>query len=256
MNAAERRMEIFSLLQEKQSVEVQELANRFAVTTMTIRRDLSLFEKQGLITTSYGGAYLNKNSSVEPSFSIKSSQHLDKKQAIGKKAASYVQDGDTIVIDCGTTTMQLVKYLQGKRLTIITNSWPVANFLGDNPKIKLILAPGEYDAISAGTFGTATAEFFGRISADKVFIGTHGCSAERGATVPELSDAQMKRILLSSGREKFLMADSSKFGETYLAEHAKMEEFTHIITDSGLDRKKVEQLRKKCADVVIAGKRE
>ena len=145
MNSTKRRMEIFNILQKEQSVKVLDLAEIFEVSLMTIRRDLALFEKQGLITTNYGGAYLNSKSAIEPSFSLKSSQMTDKKQLIGYEAAKLVEEGDTIIVDCGTTTLQMVKYIQDKKLTVITNSWPVVNYLGNNPKIKLILAPGEYN---------------------------------------------------------------------------------------------------------------
>ena len=252
MNAAERRMEIFRLLQENQSVEVVELAARFNVTTMTIRRDLAVFEKQGLITTNYGGAYLNKGMSIEPSFSIKSTQRIDKKQMIGYEAAKMIRDGDVIIIDCGTTTLQLAKYLKGKKLTVITNSWPVVSFLGGQPKIKLLLAPGEYDDISAGTFGISTAKFIGNFHADRVFIGTHGCSPEQGASVPEMYDAEMKRVLLAAGKEKILMVDHSKFGVKCLAKHAELSEFDYIITDNGVDPKMQEVIGQNCQKLIVA----
>lgn len=252
MNAAERRMEIFRLLQENQSVEVTELASRFQVTAMTIRRDLAVFEKQGLITTNYGGAYLNKGMSIEPSFSIKSTQRIDKKQMIGYEAAKMIQDGDVVIIDCGTTTLQLAKYLKGKKLTIITNSWPVVSILGGFPKIKLLLAPGEYDDISAGTFGIATAKFIENFKADKVFIGTHGCSVEQGASVPELYDAEMKRVLLEAGKEKILMVDHTKFGVKCLVKHADLSEFDCIITDDETDPDTQELIRRNCQRLIVA----
>ena len=252
MNAAERRKEIFRLLQENQTVEVIELAARFDVTPMTIRRDLAVFEKQGLITTNYGGAYLNKGTSIEPSFSMKSTQCIDKKQMIGYEAARMIRDGDVIIIDCGTTTLQLAKYLKGKKLTVITNSWPVVSFLGGLPKIKLLLAPGEYDDISAGTFGISTAKFIENFHADKVFIGTHGCSLEQGASVPEIYDAEMKRALLAAGKEKVLMVDHTKFGVKCLAKHADLSDFDCIITDDGIDPETQEVIRANCQKLIVA----
>lgn len=245
-------MEIFRLLQENQSVEVIELAARFDVTPMTIRRDLAVFEKQGLITTNYGGAYLNKGTSIEPSFSMKSTQCIDKKQMIGYEAARMIRDGDVIIIDCGTTTLQLAKYLKGKKLTVITNSWPVVSFLGGLPKIKLLLAPGEYDDISAGTFGISTAKFIENFHADKVFIGTHGCSLEQGASVPEIYDAEMKRALLAAGKEKVLMVDHTKFGVKCLVKHADLSDFDCIITDDGIDPETQEVIRANCQKLIVA----
>ncbi len=251
MNAAERKIELFAILQANQTVEVQALADKFGVSTMTIRRDLKGFEKQGLVTTSYGGAYLNQGSAVEPSFYVKSSQRISAKESIGKAAAEMVCDGDTIILDCGTTTLQIVKYLRGKRLTIITNSWPVVNFLGNNPKIQIVLAPGIYNDVSAGSFGSMTERFFSQYCADKVFIGTHGIDLERGVTVPQIEDAETKKALLHAGREAYLLADSSKFGISCLAVHGKLEEFSGIITDSGLNEDFHSRLEKLGINVCI-----
>ena len=205
INSAKRRMEIFSILQKDRSVKVMDLAETFSVSLMTIRRDLALFEKQGLITTNYGGAYLNSKSAIEPSFSLKSSQMTDKKQLIGYNAAKLVEDGDTIIIDCGTTTLQMAKYLQDKKLTVITNSWPVVNYLGNNSKIRLILAPGEYNDVSAGAISDLTINFFTNFHVDKVFMGSHGCGIKSVATVPEIMDANVKRSLLHAAKQKILL---------------------------------------------------
>lgn len=252
MNYTERRMQILTMVQDKQIVEVMDLASKFDVAPMTIRRDLKFFEKQGLVTTNYGGAYLNRNSSIEPSFSIKSGQSTDSKASIGKAAAEYVQNGETIILDCGTTVLQMAKYLEGKKLTIITNSIPVVNYLGDSSKIKLIIVPGEYNSISAGSFGATAMEFFSKFHADKVFMGTHGCSIERGATVPELYDAEVKKAILNAGGEKFLLADHSKFDNTYLVKHAALEDYTYIVTDSELPKKLKGELSKLETKLIIA----
>ena len=253
MNSTKRRMEIFNILQKEQSVKVLDLAEIFEVSLMTIRRDLALFEKQGLITTNYGGAYLNSKSAIEPSFSLKSSQMTDKKQLIGYEAAKLVEEGDTIIVDCGTTTLQMVKYIQDKKLTVITNSWPVVNYLGNNPKIKLILAPGEYNDVSAGAISDLTISFFSNFHADKVFMGSHGCGLKSGATVPEIMDANVKRTILHAAKQKILLADNTKFDQTYLMKYADLSEFDYLITDNSIDNKYCIQLKNIIKNVIIAG---
>lgn len=108
-------MSIYAILQQDKKVVVNELADKFGVTKMTIRRDLSFFEKQGIVKTTYGGAYLTSGASVEPSFQLKSRQMVDDKHLIGQKAAGQVEDGDTIIIDCGTTPLALAQFIFDKK---------------------------------------------------------------------------------------------------------------------------------------------
>ncbi|HBB6754619.1 TPA: DeoR/GlpR transcriptional regulator, partial [Citrobacter freundii] len=135
-------MSIYAILQQDKKVVVNELAEKFGVTKMTIRRDLSFFEKQGIVKTTYGGAYLTSGASVEPSFQLKSVQMVDDKHLIGQKAAELVEDGDTIIIDCGTTLLAFAQFLFDKKIMVITNSIPVVNLLKGRRGIKLIVAPG------------------------------------------------------------------------------------------------------------------
>lgn len=236
MNATERRMEIHRLLKEQASVEVNDLAERFGVSGMTIRRDLAAFEKQGLVTTAYGGAYLNREVAGEPSFSVKSGQRIHAKQCIAREAARHIREGESILVDCGTTTLQLARFIQDMKLTVITNSWALVGWLGSSSRTKLILLPGEYDEVSAGVFGESTINFLRGIHADSVFIGTHGWDLQSGATVPTLADAEVKKALLRAAKRAFLLADSGKFGETHLAQHADLTDFEGIITDRELGR--------------------
>lgn len=253
MNVTERRMQIFDLLKKNEVVELNELAKQFQVSTMTIRRDLQMFERQGLLHMSYGEAYLNKQSVHEPSFAAKSERNVLRKQNIGYHAAQFVEDGDTIVLDCGTTPLQMLPFLEHKRVTVITNSWPSAHYAGGNSKIKLIFAPGMYCETSAGITGVLTEEFFARIHADKVFMGAHGFDVENGAMEPDL-EVNSKKTVLASGREKFLLVDSTKFGKIYLMKYAGLEEFHHIITDEYFEAENREKLEAVCSDVIYASR--
>jgi len=251
MNSIDRQREIFNLIQREKTVEVNKLARSFGVSTMTIRRDLAEFEKRGVVTTTYGGAYLNKGASIEADFFLRTSQMLDKKQKIAYEAAKHVDEGDTIIIDCGTTTLELVKLIPDKKIKIITNSWPVSYCLKKRPNVTLVLAPGEYDHISAGTFSGQTITFFEQFHADKVFMGTHGFSIARGATVPEILDAEVKRSLLNAGATKYLLADSTKFNQSYLVTHAKLEDFDYLIVDNDIGEDDKRRLKEVCRNLII-----
>jgi len=243
-------MELYQILQTQGSAEVSDMADHFQVSTMTIRRDFAKFERQGLVTTNYGGAHLNKGSGIEPSFSLKQGQMADAKQHIAKAAAELINDGDSIILDCGTTTLEILKYLYKKRLTIITNSWPAVGYLHGNSRVKLILAPGEYDELSAGVVSSMTAEFYQKFHADIVFVSTQGFSPEHGATVPDTTDASVKQSLLQSGDKKVLLADSSKIGKKYLARHASANQFDVIITDNAVTEENLNLLQKHCKQVI------
>ena len=253
MNVTERRMQIFDLLKKNETVGINELAERFQVSTMTIRRDLQMFERQGLLQTNCGEAYLIKQLVHEPSFAVKSEQNILQKQNIGYQAAQFVEDGDTIILDCGTTPLQMLSFLGGKRVTVITNSWPSAHFIAGNAKIKLIFAPGEYYEVSAGMTGPLTVEFFGRIHADKVFMGAHGFSVENGVTEPYI-EYNSKKALMAAGKEHFLLVDSTKYEKTFLMKYADLEEFEHIITDENLHSSRRAGLERVCNDVIYASR--
>lgn len=252
MNVSQRRVEIFNILQRDRSIEVVELANKFDVSTMTIRRDLLIFEKQGLVTLTYGGAYLNKGVSIEPNFGLKAMQVVGYKEAIAIEAAKLINEGDSIIIDCGTTTLNIMKYIQNKKVTVITNSWPVASYQQGPSKNKLILAPGEYNELSAGTISSMTVNFYKNLYADKVFISTQGFSVERGATVPSVDNALVKQSILNAGKQKILLVDHTKFGKDFLAKHLDISELDYIITDEEIEEHYLKSIKNKCKNVIVA----
>ena len=252
MNAIQRRIELFNILQTDGSVEVSAMAARFNVSTMTIRRDLSSLERQHLITTNYGGAYLNRGSSIEPSFSLKQGQMDEQKQLIARAAANMIQDGDAVILDCGTTTIAVLKYIKKKNITIITNSWPAIGYLQGNPMVKLILAPGEYSDVSAGVISSTTIEFFMNLHADIAFVSTQGFDPLFGATVPDLTDANVKQSLTNSADRKVLLMDSSKVGIKCFARHAAPRDFDVIITDTSISDEQLQLMRANCRQVITA----
>ncbi|WP_044612037.1 DeoR/GlpR family DNA-binding transcription regulator [[Enterobacter] lignolyticus] len=245
-------MSIYAILQQDKKVVVNELAEKFGVTKMTIRRDLSFFEKQGIVKTTYGGAYLTSGASVEPSFQLKSGQMVDDKHLIGQKAAELVDDGDTIVIDCGTTLLAFAQFLFDKKIMVITNSVPVINLLKGRKNITLMVAPGEYEDDTQGMISFSTADFFNNLHADKVFLSTQGINAQGELTVPKITDAHVKQALARAGRQKILLADKSKFGQTFLAGHARLADFDTVISQAGLPEDTLTQLNAHNVQLLLA----
>jgi DeoR/GlpR family transcriptional regulator of sugar metabolism len=245
-------MELYQLLQQRGSVEVNILAEKFDVSAMTIRRDLQVFESQGLVTTNYGGAYLNRGAGIEPGFALKQGVMAREKRAIAEAAAALINDGDSVMVDCGTGTAELFRCVGGKTITVITGAWPAVGYLHGNRKITLILAPGEYDELSAGVVSDMTAQFYRGFHADIVFISTQGLDPAYGATVPSTRDASVKRALLEAGKHRVLLADSSKIGERFFALHAGTDEFDTIITDSGILETQAAEIRARCKRLIVA----
>ena len=159
---------------------------------------------------------------------------VDDKHLIGQKAAELVEDGDTIIIDCGTTPLALAQFIFDKKIMVITNSVPVVNLLKGRNNIKLIVAPGEYEDDTQGMISFSTADFFRNIHADKVFLSTQGINELGELTVPKMTDAHVKQALMRAGRQKILLADRSKFGQTFLAGHARLADLDLVISQTDL----------------------
>lgn len=252
MQAASRRLKIFDILQKQKTVEVKDLAQEFNVSTMTIRRDLARLENEEVLSTHYGGATLNEGVSSEPSFSIKSGYSQKHKEQIAHQAYLLIEEGDCIYLDCGTTALELAKLLSNKRITLLTNSWKVLSVVHDFSKIEVILAPGSYDPISEGTISAATIDYFNNFLVDKAFVSTQGVDLDYGVSVPNAQDAQVKKSILKISKQKILLADHTKFGQTYFANHGKLEDFDAIIVDANLDINVEKQMRARKLNLFIA----
>lgn len=250
MKKGERLGAIYDLIHEKEYLTISELSEKFQVSTMTIRRDLAKMEKQGIVTTNYGGAVLNKGVASEPSFDIKSGWAQQFKEQIAYEASFLVNDGDSVYIDCGTTTLELVKYITGKTITLITNSCRVISEIQDFSKVRVLLAPGEYDPISEGALSSSTINFMQNYVIDKAFISTQGVDLAGGVTVPTDNDAQVKKAVMRKAKRKILLADHTKFGHTFFAKHGELSEFDAIITDDQIDEEIYEQMHRKKINLI------
>ncbi len=246
MNAHERQKIILQLIAEKGSVTVAELCERFGVSDMTIRRDLSLLEKASLLRRIHGGAVSARGRSYEPPVLARIQEARPAKQAIGRFAARLVHEGNSIALDIGTTTLELARQLTRMRdITVLTNSLPIANILTDQPGIRLMLCggivrPGEHSMI-----GPVAEYTFSRFYVDTAFIGIGGVDLEAGLTEYNLEDAEVKRHMIHNSQRCILLTDSRKFGLKTFASVAPLSVVDEIVTDDGLDsdfRKRLEKM--------------
>lgn len=246
-----RRQQILQKLEEYGEVSVHALAEEFLVSPMTIRRDLHFFARQGILETHYGGAHLCKDRSTIPDFPTRSEKLMQYKQAIGKAAAGFIKEGDSIFLDSGTTAIQIIKYFPDVHATLITNSLAAIQQLSTNKKVKLIVAPGTYREQIGGSLDISTVEFFRGYRADKSFIGTLYCSTSMGMTTSEEMDAALKRTLCMQSRQSFLMADHTKFTDGGLVKFTEFTDFDYILTNKELDPELQERVRALNANLVL-----
>lgn len=243
MKTGPRRQQILNLLEETGSLDVGDLADRFAVSVVTIRKDLDDLDRQGLLQRTFGGAVFSHRSRFNRSFLERTSQHLREKRAIAAAALEYIKDGDTIILDAGTTTLALAQLLKQhvKSAFIITCSVPVALEVS-SAGYDILLLGGMIRNKSLALLGRETLWMLDRYRADKAFLGSSGFTVEKGHTTPNPDDAQIKEAIMRVSLEKYVLVDSSKFGDQCLTRFANLRDVDLTITDSYLPKAKVKAL--------------
>lgn len=244
MFAEERRAAIVSKIKSGAPIYVADLVQEFGVSEATIRRDLAVLEKMNLLKRTHGGA-VPPNYGLEPTFQEKEIQNLNLKAAIGKLAASLVKDGETILLDAGTTTLQLASNLRGRRITVATNCIDVANVFLDDPHVEVWLLGGILRKGPRSLVGFLTNESLHKLRFDKAFLAANAVDIEFGVTTPNMTEAETKRQMLLAGKEKILVVDHSKLDMQGLCKICDLNELDLLITDEGAEERQIEQLKKK-----------
>lgn len=236
MLAHQRRDKILELLKEDGSAKVAALSKIFKVSEVTIRQDLEKMDKDGLITRAHGGAFLKEVEQQVRSFALMNQANMDKKQVIGAKAAELINDGDTIILDSGSTTTEIAKQLVGrKHLTVITNALNIAVILGAEPGIDVVMTGGEFKPPTLSLTGQKAADFFADVHVDKLFLATAGISLRSGLTYPSLNDIVVKKAMIDVAEIVYLVADSTKIGKGAFASLGALSLIDYIITDTSID---------------------
>jgi DeoR family transcriptional regulator of aga operon len=248
----ERRTSILQLVQEHGKVRVKDLSQRFDTSEATIRSDLRKLHVRGLLQRAHGGAVKSETISVDPSLHEKSKLHADEKRRIGEAAAALINDGETIILDSGTTTQQVAKHIKGKKnLQVITNGINVAMELLSVQGLQLILLGGMVRENSFSIVGHFAEDMLNHLSADKLFIGVDACDINYGLTTPNLEESQVNQAMVHMAKEKILVADSSKFGKRSLSRIVSVFEMDKVITDHGLPESIQSELRAKGVDLIL-----
>ena len=230
--ANQRREQIIKLLQEDGSAKVVDLAKLFRVSEVTIRQDLEKLEAENHIIREHGGAYMKNVEDQVRSFSLANTEHMDLKEMIGRKAASLIESGETIILDSGSTTTEIARNLKGrKHITVITNALNIALMLGIEPGIEVMMTGGEFKPPTLSLTGQKAADFLEDIHVDKLFLATAGISLKAGLTYPSISDLVVKKAMIEAAEIVYLVADSSKMRKSAFASLGALSLINYIITD-------------------------
>jgi DeoR/GlpR family transcriptional regulator of sugar metabolism len=248
----ERRTKILSLVEELGKVSVAELSRRFNTSEVTIRSDLKDLQLRGLVQRAHGGAIRVETVSVDQSLQVKSGLHADEKRRIGAAAAALVQDGESIILDSGTTTQQIARQLRTKKgLKIITNGLNIATELAGLPEIQVIMLGGIVRQNSGSVVGQFAQEMLEQLFADKLFLAVDAVDPEFGLSTPNLEESEVNQTMVRIARERILVADSSKFGKRSLSRIVSLSDLDRIITDTSMPESMQAELRSRGLDLTL-----
>jgi len=249
----QRRQKIFELIREDGQAKVMDLSRIFKVTEVTIRQDLEKLEDEGLVTREHGGAYLKNISLNVRNIELLSKENMAEKESIARKAVELINDGDTIILDSGSTVTEIAKLITGyKNLTVITNALNIALILGADPEINLILTGGEFKAPTLSLTGQKAADSLEGLHVDKLFLATAGITLKSGLTYPSINDICVKRAMIESADVVYLVADYSKIGKSSFASLGALSLIDYIITDSKIDQESIDLFLKHEIKMIIA----
>lgn len=252
----ERKRMIVEYVRQQGRASVQELAQLLQVSDSTIRRDLKDLEEEQQLQRTHGGAVplFQADDDPEPSFLEKEDRFRQQKQAIAETAYSLIREGDTVLLDSGTTTYYLAKLLHGiKKLTVVTNSIVVARELANDRSIEIILTGGTLRPETQAMVGPFAERNIGMIHADKLFLATNGFDAESGLTTPNMIEASVKSKMIRSARQVILLADHSKYGRVSFVRFGELFDVNCIVTDSGISSAAVADIEAADIELIIAG---
>ena len=244
MLVLERRRWIETQIANKGKIDIEGLAKQLDVSSMTIRRDLAELEKAGKAIRTYGGAVSPTSLIGETPYASKKGQNIYEKQLIANKALTIIPENASILLDSGTTTIEVAKRLkQRDDITIITNDIKIAAELIDS-QLKVIVTGGELQNNVGALYGWPTQEILKNMHVDIFFLGAHAIDVNAGVTAPTFEKALIKRMMMEAAEQTWLLADSSKFNKKAFSTVCSFESLEGMITDSKhdiSDREKYEE---------------
>ena len=232
MLPTQRRQAILAQVREQSAVSAEELARTYAVSLETIRRDLRRLQDAGLLERVYGGATRPSGRSSEGSFATRTTRNIERKRAIAMLAASLVEPEETIIIDIGTTALEVARALPANfRGRVLTNSVPAAMELAGRGDVELLLCGGQVRPGDAACAGAHAEAFFDEFYADKAFLGSGGVHAVAGLTDYHPPEVVVRRTIIAHTAASYVLADSSKLGTIAVHRVCALDSITAVVTD-------------------------
>lgn len=248
----ERQKKIIEILMLKKVQKLPELAEELNISIDTLRRDINLLDKQGKIKKIYGGIKLVESEFAESPMDARMVGHLEEKKMIARKCSEYINDGDCIYLDSGSTTYQIAKYIKNKKnLTVITNSIPVVNELM-NSAVELIIIGGKVRLNEQSVIAYDYLFNFSELNILKAFICASGITLEKGISDYNLEEAQTRKKIIDLSKEVYVAADHTKFGKDVTIGISSLDKIGYIITDRNIDRSYLQKFKTKRTSLIIA----
>jgi DeoR/GlpR family transcriptional regulator of sugar metabolism len=246
-----RRQKLLNSLEGRESVRVSDLAEMFQVSEITIRRDLDELVELGLIERFHGGARLTDRARSETLFEEKPRLHAAEKDSIGAAAAKLVKDGDTVILNGGSTTLSVLRHIRGRDIRIVTNNVAAAGETADSGA-ELIILGGEYRAKSRSLIGELTSLTLQQIHGGVCILGTNGVSVQAGLTTSVYGEAAINRLMASRCKDNVIVvADGSKVGVVSNFASLPLSQVKVLITDQTADPSELAAIRAAGVETVI-----
>jgi DeoR family transcriptional regulator of aga operon len=234
----ERRQKMVAFIEQNDGATVGELSRRYSVSEATVRRDLIQLSKDGLVERGHGGAAPRRPRRFQgfPELPVleRAGLRVSEKRAIGRAAARYVEDGDVILINGGTTTAEMIPFLGAARdVTVITNGLHIASLLAPLTNIKTVITGGVLRNSELSMLGALTEDALHNLRADKLFMSSPAIHVDYGFSADDMLEVESDRDMMASAKEIIVLADHTKFGNIAMMRVAPIERVRRIITDSG-----------------------
>lgn len=252
--AEERRRKILMLLETEGRVTVNDLVRRFDVSTVTMRADLDILAENGALVRSHGGAVRRLDPVQDRSVAFKETMHHAEKVRIGQAAAGLLKPNQTIILDSGTTTLQVARHIKQQKLkglTVVTNALNIANELVDAPNVSLIMLGGLLRQVSNSFVGPQAERMLAALHADHLFLAVDGLDLEVGPTTPDILEAELNSLMIAVSTEVTIVADASKIGRRSLSTIGSLSAIHRLITDDRIAPEAAQAIRARGLELIV-----
>ena len=242
------------LLETEGRVTVTDQVRRFGVSTVTMQADLDKLAEDGALVRSHGGAVRRLDPVQDYSVAFKETMHHGEKVRIGQAAAGLLKPNQTIILDSGTTTLQVARHIKQQKLkglTIVTNALNIANELVDAPNVSLIVLGGLLRQVSNSFVGPQAERMLAALHADHLFLGVDGLDLEVGPTTPDILEAELNSLMIAVSTEVTIVADSSKIGRRSLSTIGSLPAIHRLITDDRIAPEAAQAIQARGMELIV-----